>query len=63
MVIRGARWLVHRTGGRGLRILVEPPRNFGNSIYPTLPVSFGGDTKGRWSLREEVKDPTHVVNV
>ena len=22
-------------------------RNFGNSVYPTLPVSFGGDTKSR----------------
>ena len=39
-------------------------RNFGNSVYPALPVSFGGDTK---SLRSgllsgvyvgEVKDPT-----
>ena len=25
-------------------------RNFGNSIYPALPVSFGGDTKSRRSL-------------
>ena len=25
-------------------------RNFGNSVYPTLPVSFGGDTKRRRSL-------------
>ena len=25
-------------------------RNFGNSIYPTLPVSFGGDTKSLRSL-------------
>ena len=25
-------------------------RNFGNSVYPTLPASFGGDTKNRWSL-------------
>ena len=25
-------------------------RNFGNSVYPALPVSFGGDTKSRWSL-------------
>ena len=24
--------------------------NFGNSVYPALPVSFGGDTKSRWSL-------------
>ena len=25
-------------------------RNFGNSVYPALPVSFGGDTKSRQSL-------------
>ena len=25
-------------------------RNFGNSVYPALPVSFGGDSKSRWSL-------------
>ena len=25
-------------------------RNFGNSVHPTLPVSFGGDTKSRRSL-------------
>ena len=25
-------------------------RNFGNSVYPTFPVSFGGDTKSRRSL-------------
>ena len=25
-------------------------RNFGNSIYPALPVSFGGDTQSRGSL-------------
>ena len=25
-------------------------RNFGNSVYPTLPVSFGGDTESRRSL-------------
>ena len=25
-------------------------RNFGNSVYPVLPVSFGGDTKSRRSL-------------
>ena len=31
-------------------VLVEPLRNFGNSVYPTLPVSFGGDTKSRRSL-------------
>ena len=25
-------------------------RNFGNSVYPALPVSFGGDTKSRRPL-------------
>ena len=25
-------------------------RNFGNSVYPALPVSFGWYTKSRWSL-------------
>ena len=25
-------------------------RNFGNSVYPALPVSFGADTKSRRSL-------------
>ena len=25
-------------------------RNSDNSVYPALPVSFGGDTKSRWSL-------------
>ena len=25
-------------------------RNFGNSVYPALPVSFGGDNKSRRSL-------------
>ena len=27
-----------------------PLANFGNFCYPTLPVSFGRDTKSRWSL-------------
>ena len=52
-----ARWpsgLEHWTGDRV--VLGSNPdaatslRNFGNSVYPTLPVSFGGDTKSRWSL-------------
>ena len=44
-------------------------RNFGNTIYPTLPVSFGGDTKLKadgplyLSIPGEVKDPTQVINV
>ena len=29
---------------------LKPNHNFGNSVYPALPVSFGGDTKSRWSL-------------
>ena len=28
----------------------EANGNFGNFLYPTLPVSFGRDTKSRWSL-------------
>ena len=40
-------------------------RNFGNSVYPTLPVAFGGDTKAvdpfyLVSMPGEVKYPTHV---
>ena len=31
--------------GSFLRILVEPLRNF--AVYPTVPVSLGGDTKRR----------------
>ena len=33
-----------------VRILLRPFGNFGNFLYPTLPVSFGRDTKSRWSL-------------
>ena len=34
-----------------LRNLTQVPvQNFGNSVYPALPVSFGGDTKSRRSL-------------
>ena len=32
------------------RIPLRPLGNFGNFLYPTLPVSFGRDTKSRWSL-------------
>ena len=28
--------------------------NFGNSVYPALPVYFGGDTKSHWSLQSGV---------
>ena len=53
----GARWpsgLVRCIGDRV--VLGSNPaaatslRNFGNSVYPALPVSFGGDTKSRRSL-------------
>ena len=50
----GARWprgLEHRTGDQV--VLGSNPsslRNFGNSVYPALPVSFGGDTKSRRPL-------------
>ena len=46
--------LEHRNGDRV--VLSSNPdattllRNFGNSVYPALPVSFGGDTKSRRSL-------------
>ena len=44
--------LERKTGDRisSVRILVEPLRNVDNSVSPTLPMSFGGDTKTRWSL-------------
>ena len=44
-----AQWLESRTGDRG--VLGSNPadstslRNFDNSVYSTLPVSFGGDTE------------------
>ena len=39
--------LVNGTGVQTHRLLL---RNFISSIHPTLPVSFGRDTKSRWSL-------------
>ena len=52
--MEGARWpsgLGDRTV-RGSNPTAEnfSLRNFGNSVYPALPVSFGGDTKSRRSL-------------
>ena len=40
-------------------------RNFGNSVYTALPVSFGGDAKRRRSLLSGVfaKYPKQGVNV
>ena len=45
------RWTGDRTV-RGSNPTVEnfSLPNFGNSVYPALPVSFGGDTKSRRSL-------------
>ena len=39
-------------------------RNFGNSVYPALPVSFGGDTKSRRSLLSGVyaRGSTILIN-
>ena len=57
-VTGGARWpsgLERWTGDRTVRGSNPTAenfslRNFGNSVYPALPVSFGGDTKRRRSL-------------
>ena len=51
-----------------VRIVVEPLRNFGISIYPTLPVSFGRDTKSNCPFNlvvvpRETNNPTQGVNV
>ena len=50
----GARWPSGLERWIGDRVVLgsNPPaatslRNFGNSVYPALPVSFGGDTKSR----------------
>ena len=53
--LSGARWLSGYSAGLTIewsrvRIPLRPFGNFGNFIYPTLPVSFGRDTKIRWSL-------------
>ena len=53
-----ALWLERKPGDRG--VLGSNPagtslvRNFGSSVYPTFPVSFGGDTKSHWSLLSSV---------
>ena len=53
----GARWPSGLERSVGDRVVLgwnptaaTSPRNFGNSVYPALPVSFGGDTKSRRSL-------------
>ena len=56
-------WSVGLTTGRSRVLPLAPLRNFGNSVYPTLPVSFGGDTKSHLvSMPGEEKDLTHGVN-
>ena len=65
--VRALAWAGDRTVSRpgSNPATVTSLRNFGNSVYPALPVSFGGDTKSRRSLLSgvyarggEVKDPT-----
>ena len=53
----GARWPSGLERGTGDRVVLgsNPAaatslRKFGNSVYPALPVSFGGDTKSHRSL-------------
>ena len=58
----------HQTFSWGDLVSKPPFLNLGNLVYPTLPVSFGRDTKSCWSLlpvvyAREVKDPTQGVNV
>ena len=51
-----AQWLDRRLTFERLQVPI-PPRplgNFGNFLYPTLPVFFGGDTKSCWSLLFDV---------
>ena len=56
-VPQGARWPsgLGRWTGDWVVLALNPAaatslRNFGESVYPALPVYFGGDTKSRWSL-------------
>ena len=60
-------WL--HSEGSCVRILVETLRNFGNSVYPTLPVSFGEDRALKAvgifylvSMPGQLKEPTQGVN-
>ena len=51
--ITGVRWpsgFACRTGDRVVLVSKTSLRNFGNSVYPALPVSFGGYTKSCRSL-------------
>ena len=44
------RWLALAAGQVRIPLRTTSLRNFGNSVYPALPVSFGGDTKSRRPL-------------
>ena len=46
--VRALAWAGDRTVSNPAT--VTSLRNFGNSVYPALPVSFGGDTKSRRSF-------------
>ena len=50
--VRALAWAGDRTVSRpgSNPATVTSLQNFGNSVYPALPVSFGGDTKSRRSL-------------
>ena len=50
--ISGVRWssVGISVGGTGVQNHLPPFQNLGNFIHPTLPVSFGRDTKSSWSL-------------
>ena len=50
--VRALAWTGDRTVLTGFESHCGKPslRNFGNSIYPALPMSFGGDTKSSRSL-------------
>ena len=44
-----AQWLRLTIERLWVRIQLVPLGNFGNFLYPTLPVPFGRYTKSRWS--------------
>ena len=50
------------TGGRTVRVRIPlrttSLRSFGNSVYPALPVSFGGDSNLILSKREKSSVPS-----
>ena len=50
MMAEWVRALDWRSGGPGFEYAATSLRNFGNSVYPALPASFGGDTKSSRSL-------------